>query len=288
MCRPMALLAEIERRFRFFQEKGRLERALVGWQSKSQALASFPDLEALIGFCRGTTEGDLDLRDGVIAFLCRQAAVGDERAAILVIWLHLPGLWQATDDLKPIPEIHAEDLDAELLSGFWQAAKGAHREGGISARLVTRAYWTAWESVQGQLREIARRSNEDLLPEAPTVGSALDALQEAEAAGIVSDDEARLIEAVRLVGITDEELARGAKSTKNAVRKRRLRAEARVVAWIADEVVPLRRNLDGRGLKGQKAGSCVSAGSSKGTKASNQVERKEESPKPSEGSRSYK
>lgn len=258
----MTLLAEIEQRFEASYEGGGFDRAFQRWRDENQAVEVFPDLDSLIGYCRDGGGADLDMRDEVVAYLCLKAADRDERAALLILWLHLPGLWAAIDDLNPGREMDPEDFDAELLTGFWQAARGAQRAGGISARLVIRAYWTAWEALQGSKQHLARHEDVPIEPRCVDVGEASDAIWDAQEAGVITNTEAWLVDVVRLVGVSDEEIANEFGMTRNAVKKRRLRAEGRLTAWIRDEELPSRRNSDGRGPREQKSGSCVDAGSS--------------------------
>jgi hypothetical protein len=260
----MAFLADIERRFEAAYEGAGFSRAFRHWQRECGAIERFSELESLIEFCRSGETIDFDRRDEVVAALCLRAIDGDERAALFVIWLHLPGLWGVVSQLQPGDSIDPDEFDGELLAGFWQAAKGAERTAGISSRLITRAYWRAWEACQGSKRYLARRSDCPIESHSINVGDASQAIWDLQQAGVINKTEAWLVEVVRLVGFSDEEIAGEFRTTKNAVRKRRLRAEARLVAWITKDDIPLRRNLDGRGLNQPNGGSCVGAGSSIG------------------------
>lgn len=275
----MAFLADIERRFEAAYEGGGFSRPFRLWKRVCQPIKPFSDLESLIEYCRSGGSIDFERRDELVAALCLRAVGGDERAALLVVWLHLPGLWGVVDRLRPGDAIDPGEFDGELLAGFWQAAKGAKRATGISARLITRAQWRAWEALQGSKRYLARRMEDPVEPSSPEVGEASDAIWDAHEAGVITDSEAWLVEVVRLVGVSDDEIAHEFRITKNAVRKRRLRAEARLAAWIRDDGIPSRRNLDGRGLKEPKGGSCVIAGSSTEAREGSLIGRKEGSPR---------
>jgi hypothetical protein len=272
----MAVLTGIERRFEASYGSGELQRSFCSW-ADDEAISAFPDLDSLISHCRDGRTDDLDLRDRVVAFLCLQAT-HDDRAALLLLWLHLPGLWEVVDGVRPGPAADPEELDAELLFGFWQAAQGATRPNWISSRLMTRAYWRRWEARRQANAHYSQCTPEDLNPQAITFGEASDAIWEAHRADVITEIEAWLVEVTRLVGASDREAAHELGISRNAARKRRLRAEARLVAWILDEEIPVRRNLDGRGLKRPKGMSCVRAGSSNGAKATSKAGRKEGSP----------
>lgn len=115
----MGLLSDAETRFEVARAGGGFESSFRRWRRNHPAIALFSDLESVVEFCRSTEDKDLDHRDDLIFSLSREAVGGDERAALLLVWLHLPGLWEKVRKLATaLAVMETEDFDAELLAGY--------------------------------------------------------------------------------------------------------------------------------------------------------------------------
>jgi len=165
------------------------------------------------------------------------AASGEPQAATLLIWLVLPGLVRARQTLGGRSALSAQDLDAELVAGVWEAATsvGANTRG-VSARLVNGARWRALGAIREAIdwakrseplsAEVADLPESDLLP-----GGLPDILAEAVRRRVVSDGEAQLILASRL---SIRDVASDLGITLCAAQRRKRRAKLRLVAWLGE------------------------------------------------------
>jgi hypothetical protein len=89
---PMDPLEKVEGDLVALRRSGALDRALRRWQARREELRSFDDAEALIRFLRDPDLKPRRAKDPVLAALCMEATLGDQRAATLLLWLMLPGL----------------------------------------------------------------------------------------------------------------------------------------------------------------------------------------------------
>src|SRR6266508_4352529 len=118
----MDLLGRVEGDLAALRRSGALDSALRRWQIRPQELSSFANAEALIGFLRDPDTEPREAKDQVLAALCMEAAGGDQSAGSLLLWLMLPGLLRVRRSLAAWKALGSEDLDAELLTGVWEAA----------------------------------------------------------------------------------------------------------------------------------------------------------------------
>lgn len=264
----MALLAEIEETFQGARQTLVLCEAFRLWQkSQPQALADFENLEDLIALCRRPDAAAYGRKSDVLAALCleaRSAEGSSQLAGLLICWLLLPGLWELSNTLSPISCLSLDEMDGELIAGLWNVAatispgsrkvagrliRGAHNK---AVRRIVRewAYSRHFEPTD-EIAPVARNSSE--ITESEVIA-------EAKCNGVLTDYEARLIEASRLQDVSLQDLANLDGVSCSGLRLKRWRAEARLAAWLADGDVPSRRIVSARETNHADVSPCVSAG----------------------------
>lgn len=210
-----------------------LNEALRRWNARRQGLRPFGDADALITFLRDPKAGERSAKDAALAAVAMEATGGDQLAGTLLLWLVLPGLTRLRQRLGAWDAIPAEDLDAELVSGVWEAATEIHPgTSRVAARLVNRARWRALAAMRPAI-DWEHRSEplpaqvEDL---SEGSGSSDGLLAAALAQGVISEDEAELLLSSRrtIVEIRDR-----LGLTVYGAQNRRRRAKARLRAWLA-------------------------------------------------------
>lgn len=270
----MSLFTAIESSFRTRQLTGALDRALGDWRANHDAFAHFAELDELIACLddyrdpESAPERDID---EVLAALCTEACrqraeggapesralevveglqvVHSDEAASLILWLFLPQLW-GSQYANPGRALDRDDLEAEMALGLWEAVvKVTATTAGVGPRLVhaarRRARATARDALEYQRRcqslaSIAGRATSSL------VGHPLEVVRDALRAGVINRDEARLIAKTRIEGWSLADVAASLGVTTEAALLRRKRAETRLVAWLGDRPVPVRRDANGR------------------------------------------
>lgn len=217
------------------QDPRRLGAALRRWREGHGALRPFRDPADLVGFLRGRDPGQAAERDAAWAALCLEATGGDREAALLLLRLLRPALRRARRRLGRWEAIEADDLEAELLAGVWEAAAEVRPDTrDVAGRLVNRGLWRALGAMREAI-EWSRRA----LPLPPSVadrapgeapGAAEWILGAALAEGVISPQEAELLLATRRsIRSVSERLG----ITLAAAQKRRRRARGRLASWLA-------------------------------------------------------
>jgi DNA-directed RNA polymerase specialized sigma24 family protein len=238
----MDLLQRVEGDFAALQRSGVLDEALRRWKRTRDALRSFANVEALIGFLRDPGAEPRAAKDSALAAISVEATGGDQTAATLVLWLMLPGLLRVRQRLVSWNALGREDLDAELLAGVWEAATAVGPSStSVAARLVNRARRRAITAAR-RAADWAGRSeplSTEMAGPGPEPGSNRmeDILTEAERAGVISTDEAKLFRATH--GTIGEVRGRMGITVYGAQNRRR-RARQRLLAWLADSLEPPR------------------------------------------------
>jgi hypothetical protein len=148
--------------------------------------------------------------------------------------------------------IAVADLEAEALAGLLQAVRvwpcGQDR---VATRLVWAAARAAHKLLRRELAVAEREVTVGLVLEPPpwaAVHGEL-VLEQAVAAGVVSQLEAELVAATRIQEVPLRELAGRWGVGYEALRKRRQRAEAALVGWLRAQGVVPNRGREG-GLEG--------------------------------------
>jgi hypothetical protein len=229
------LLAKLEADVTDRQSSGALDEALERWRTRHEGLRSFDHSDDLITFVREPDRDRHAFKDLVLASLCAEGVRGDDDAALLVVWLMLPGLLLLRRRLAARDGLDGDDLDAELLAGVWESATRVRSEtryvakrlldGARRRALTAIRHEEAWigriEHLQGDIGESA---------EGADAGEPLDVLSEALAAGVISQVEVQLFRASHAA---IRELRSRLGISESAARSRRLRAKRRLLDWLA-------------------------------------------------------
>lgn len=265
----MALLHALEGAFRHRHASGRLDIALDRWRKRAPALDAFADVSALITFCRDRTRPPRS-KDGALSALCVLLQDGDRDAAVLVLWLLLPGLWHAAHEARRRDPVEDDDLDADLVTGLWEESLCVRAgDARVASRLVNAARRRAYASGRAAARPPRSSLPLDSVfvsgPETLVESSdPADIVVGAMRAGVITEVEADLICATRLGGACVHAMCDRYGLSHRAVLQRRLRAEARLHAWLGGDTVPARREAPRRprattsppGLPGPQATSA--------------------------------
>jgi len=237
----MDLLGRVEGDLAALRRSGALDSALRRWQIRRQELSSFANAEALIGFLRDPDTEPREAKDQVLAALCMEAAGGDQSAGSLLLWLMLPGLLRVRRSLAAWKALGSEDLDAELLTGVWEAATAiGSATPNVAARLLDRARRRAFAAIRqaaewaGRTEPLSGEVEESIGPKA-VASDADDVLAEAVRAGVISAAEVDLFRASRG---TVRELRSHLQLTESGLRSRRRRAKRRLLAWLTSTPMP--------------------------------------------------
>jgi hypothetical protein len=214
------------------------------------ALAVFGDLERL---AKGVREGsDLDVAiDQALCALCIQAAAGgsegraDDDAACLLLALLLEPLVRRSKDRDVAGVLDAEDVQAELVAGVWEAIVSVTPNCTSISNLLINAG-------RRRLRSVVRRELDQQLHRRPLGDGGADTSEPGTAEcpeevinlaldqGVLNPLEAELIAATRLAPEGPPEVANLLGLTQKAAFLRRDRAEARLLAWLGGAQLPRR------------------------------------------------
>ena len=247
----MDLFTALQRSFQQRLASQRLCARFERWQLTSEALAEFCDVETLVGSVSGGRQSlpsvDLALRD-----LCIQAAGGgdqgcaDDDATCLLLVLLLEPLVRRSKDPDIAGPLDAEDVQAELAAGVWEAIVSVTPKSScISSLLVNAGRRRVRTSARRELdHQVRRRPLNDNTPlEFSEAGSAADSEQVialAQRDGVLNPLEAELIAATRLAPSDPHQVAPLLGLTERAAFLRRDRAETRLLAWLVGIPVPSR------------------------------------------------
>ncbi len=243
------LLGKVEADLAARRTSGALEHALTRWQTRHEELAGYADPSCLIVFIREPDGERRESKDKALAGLCVECIGGDDEATLLLVWLMLPGLLLLRRRLRVRDGLDCDDLDAELLTGVWEAATRVRPETSyVAARLLDGARRRALAAIRreedwtGRTEPLARDGEGSRISEVDSEGQH-DLLAEAVGAGIISAAEAELLRASRAVMPT---LRSRLAISESAARSRRLRAKRRLLAWLAtSSAIPPRSALPG-------------------------------------------
>jgi hypothetical protein len=210
-----------------------------------------------------------EARDAAIAELLRRARAGEERWMIGLVGVLMPGLRRVAGRLTRDYPSDPECIDAAVLAGLIEAA--VHSEApadGLAAHLLWAAFRAGREIwVQEVTANIHRAGGDraELEAMSPRADHPDLVLARAVRARVISTDEAELIAVSRIEGVRLPELARRLGISHAAMRWRRCRAEARLVAYLErgdPELSRFRRNRGlgvcgtPRGGKARSGGQC--------------------------------
>ena len=244
-----------------------LASALREWQQREHALAAFSTPQLVVRFLQ-RFDADLDAKDAALAALLRCTQT-DPRAGRVVLQALLPGLKRLAE--RPIREPHARDeVWSTLLSAAWERMHNyplVRRPKRIAANLLLDTRLAIRQEGE-RARRIA--AGEPVLAEVPPRPRLLpyppeQPLRRAVDAGAISAEEAELIAQTRIDGRSLVELATEIGVPYDALRKRRERAERRLLLFLGRPDVRFegrnRRSFSARvvgaGLTGSAGGGAV-------------------------------
>jgi hypothetical protein len=167
---------------------------------------------------------DYATSDRVWRLLIEQARTGGPAWVIGAVGVALPGLRQAAYRLRH----HCGDVQAELLTAFVAALRTVKLGGAkVAQRLLSATFTTARAALRAD--EPRTKALVDLPVSAPTAGHPDIILTRAVAAEVITADEAALIGATRLDGVSVADYAARLGKAPKAVYKARDRAEQNLV-----------------------------------------------------------
>jgi hypothetical protein len=177
------------------------------------------------------------LRDAVWAELVRRAQTREPEWVVGAAGMALPGLYRVAGQLSRGHARLAEDLDAEILTGFLQALRTVDPDAG---RLPSRLCWAAFRAGLALLeRELAfpppmAEPPDTAAPMLPWGHPDL-VLADLVRAGVIAAEDAALIGSTRLEDTTLAEAARTLGISTAAAKMRRYRAENLLIAALTDQ-----------------------------------------------------
>ncbi|MGH2799416.1 MAG: hypothetical protein ACRDM0_17515 [Thermoleophilaceae bacterium] len=237
------------------------------WSEREPALAAFPTAQELLSSLR-RQRGNHDAENAILAALLRQART-DALAARVVLHAILPGLKTLAGRL--LLEVgEREELWSLLLAHLWEVIRRyplAERPRRIAANLLLDAAHATLAEL-GEERRL-RAQLPDLAPAGPVPAEGIEeeevVLARAVRASALSREEAMLILQTRLEGVTLASNAATLNVPYEALRKRRRRAERKLLLFLGNPDVrfggrnrPLSSaRVVGAGLAGSAGGGAV-------------------------------
>ena len=185
------------------------------------------------------TSTPFPVRDHVWAELIRRSRQMAGAWTVVAVAMAMPELKKLASTYGRGFDGAAEDLQAEILAAFLEHLKVVDTAaGGIWPKLAWAARRAAIRAVETEIDYTRRSEGFCSAPPRMPFGHEDLVLARAEREGVISAADADLIGMTRLEGLQLAEAAEMLGATKNAVKIRRQRAEARLVAWIAGRRVP--------------------------------------------------
>lgn len=259
----MGVLIDIEDRFEDLKGSSEMEEGFRGWASRRPALAQFDGPDEMIAFLR-EQKGTYDDRNQVVWAICLEArkeaakrqrpdgksrqTAGKKRmqsrvASDLLIGLFVPALWRILEEANQPDLLDPNEVEAEILLGFWEAARTRRNSLKLSGALINagrRRVLTALRAAKKQRLQLPFDEKQILAEE-----QALVSLQAewsdpwvlvcwAQLGGVVDEIEAELIFWTRLHDRPLKEIAPVFDLTYEAARYRRSQAERRLRDWLTE------------------------------------------------------
>ena len=230
----MAYLKAVEDGFRSLRKSGQIEKAFQGWKRRHAALCEYSSVEGLIHLFRSPEEGLVYEKNDVLAALCEEVGEGDETAGILLVWIFIGAFRRIVGKIGQSP-LSQDELESEMFTAFWEAAK---TNGSNAERLTLRLFDTirgaARKALKQARRDASRTAEFDLDPAGPSpfVDNPALVVERARDEGIITEEEAEIIIANRLEGVSVEEFGLAQDLTREAAGMRRMRAEEKLTNWL--------------------------------------------------------
>lgn len=175
-----------------------------------------------------------DSRDGVLNALVARSQHRGGAWTVALAGMLLPGLRRSAGPMLRANPQRRHDLEAELLAGLVEAAADAPLSGDrVAASLVWAGVRRAHRLLSTEAAYAAHTTpTPSSAPPPPPWGHPDFVLDRAVQEEVVSHDQAEVIGATRLGGLSLHEFAAQTGTPYDTVRQRRLRGEHRLVAWI--------------------------------------------------------
>ncbi|MEX2551535.1 MAG: hypothetical protein WD627_00840 [Actinomycetota bacterium] len=238
----MAIVHAIEKSFAYLRNSASLERAFERWQWTEASLGHLSNVEALIALCRNPNVSLGQRKNEALASLCALATGSDgiielveADAGLLLIWLYAGAMRNIAKEIGESP-LTLEELDSEMLAGFWDEASNAGRNSsGLSNRLYHAARRSAWKAVTDASRFASRQTDLDFeMPgEINPSNNPSCLLERAKSEGVLSQVQVELIGATRLDGMPLAKIADELGLTREAATMQRTRAHRRLAVWLS-------------------------------------------------------
>ena len=260
----LMLLSQISARYADLNEQTGFRRKFLLWKDAKSELEQFDDPSDLISYFRDKSKG-YELKNPIALLLAQLAQRGDEAAQLLLFEIYMPMLFGLRRRYRGYG-LTEEEIDEHLVLGFLESVSSLHpsvskasgylRYGTKSAvsnavkdRIEERRIEVAPAGLR--LEETEPRAVEDVegTVEALTNNrSIFQVLDQAEERNIVTNFEARIIEATRMEEnkIPIEEIAQWLGIKPETLLSRRWRGEGRLARWLKGEPVPPRRKISSR------------------------------------------
>lgn len=228
-------MRSFEATFQDARALGRFEKAFPCWRKKRASIRRFGSLDELISLCQTRDEKAKGARELTLTALCSLARKNDSEASHLLIWLFIPLFRRIRKDIGDC-QLTEEDLEAEILSGFWEGISRPGQPAGIAGRLFYAVQHRVWVAVAAASRVwpvVALQPLEEPWPatDAPFTGILEDAAHEA---GLLPEEMA-LILSTRLEGRDVSDIAREMGLSHATVGMRRVRAEKKLALWLEEQ-----------------------------------------------------
>ena len=179
------------------------------------------------------------VRDAVWGELIRRSRQMAGAWTVVAVAMAMPELKKLASAYSRGFDGAAEDLHSEILAAFLEHLKVVdNAASGIWPKLAWAARRAAIHAVETEIGYTRHAEGFCSAPPRMPFGHEDLVLARAEREGVISAADADLIGMTRLEGVQLAEAAEMLGATKNAVKIRRQRAEARLVAWIAGRRVP--------------------------------------------------
>lgn len=154
----MGAFADLEERFDDLKGSSRLEEAFRDWASRREPLGQFAGPEEMIAFLRDK-KGTYEDRDKIIWALClesRREAIEQQEsqarrgrvASDLLLGLFVPALWRIFDEANGPHILDPQEIEAEILLGFWEAVRTGKNNLNLSGALINTGRHRAWKAVE--------------------------------------------------------------------------------------------------------------------------------------------
>jgi DNA-directed RNA polymerase specialized sigma24 family protein len=233
---PDTIIDLLERQWEATCGSPAMVEALRRWGSEDEILGQFPTVAALMSFVACRSRPVRAREDVLCALACRAAA--DGIAAQLLLQLLMPGCKSLVASFAWLGD-SAEELAADVIGDVWSRI--------CAMPASPRPEWVAWPALDPARKQLQRRARQRkretlgdvtahlsasqllAMDRGPSAAEELaDMLGDANKGGILTADQARLIWAYRVEGVTPIQEARLGGASPVAVERRRQRAELRL------------------------------------------------------------